>query len=284
MNPSPRPDFVERRLAAGGQRLNAVEGPPNGPPLLLLHGVGRRWQDYSPFLAAFAARAHVFALDHRGHGGSDRAARYLVADYVADVLAVVRGLPSPVAVVGHSLGALVALGVAAAAPEMVRAVVLEDPPSAGFLDRLGETSYATQFAAMQSLAGPGRPVGATARALADIRSPGGVRLGDRRDAAALRFLARCLLDLDPAVYTPVLDGRWLDGFDPLAAAANVRCPALLLVADTAEGGMLPATDADALAAALPDAARIDLPGVGHLIHGTQPDRFLRTVMNSLDSL
>ena len=169
-------------------------------------------------------------------------------------------------------------------PDAVRGVVLEDPPSAGFLDRLHDTAYGPQFAAMRSLAGPSRPIGETARLLADVPLPGGARLGDRRDAAALRFLARCLRDLDPDVLTPALDGRWLDGYEPVRAAAAVKCPALLLVADVAEGGMLPPADADVLTAALADPVRLDLPGVGHLIHAAQPARFQYLLVNFLESL
>jgi pimeloyl-ACP methyl ester carboxylesterase len=127
-----------------------------------------------------------------------------------------------------------------------------------------------------------------ARDLAELRLPGPdgttVRLGNLRDASALRFMARCLRDLDPAVLTPPLENRWLDGFDPPALAAAVRCPVLLVVADPARGGMLPPADADPLAAALPDGCRVDLPGVGHLVHWQDPAATTRVVLSFLVSL
>lgn len=100
------------------------------------------------------------------------------------------------------------------------AVVLEDPPSAKFLAHLERTAYLAQWTAMKRLAGSGRPTGEVARDLADVRLPSGERLGDKRDAVALRFLARCLADLDPAVLSPVLEGEWFGDFDPLAAAGH----------------------------------------------------------------
>jgi pimeloyl-ACP methyl ester carboxylesterase len=282
--------FAERTLSTGSLRLNVAEGPANGPPLWLLHGVGRRWQDFAPLLPGLTARWSVRAPDQRGHGKSERApGRYGVTDYVADAAALIRRRSEPAVLVGHSLGALAALGAAAVAPLSVRAVVLLDPPSAQFLARVGETMYRDLWAGMRRLAGGGRPVAATARELADLPLPSGapdetVRLGELRDAAALRFMARCLHDLDPDALGPPLDGTWLDGFDPLAVAAAVRCPVLLVVAACDLGGMLPAADADALAAAISDCTRIDLPGVGHLVHWQDTAATLRLLHAFLASL
>jgi len=278
--------FAERTLAAASLRLNVAEGPHHGPPLWLLHGLGRRWQDFGPLLPDLAVRWTVRAPDHRGHGRSERAAgRYQVTDYVADAVALLKRGKEPAVLVGHSLGGLVALGAAAAAPLAVRPVVLLDPP----LGRSGESAYRDLWAGMRPLAGGGRPIGATARELADLRLPGPapgetVRLGDLRDAAALRFMARCLHDLDPDVLGPPLDGSWLTGFDPLAAAAAVRCPALLVVADPSRGGVLPPADAAALAATLPDGSRVDLPGVGHPVHWQDPATVVRLLHAFLGSL
>ncbi|OWK39442.1 alpha/beta fold hydrolase [Fimbriiglobus ruber] len=276
--------FPERTTTSIGRpRLNVAVGPDNGPPLVLFHGVCRRWQDFGYVVAALSTRWRVSAVDHRGHGRSERAARYLVADYVADAVALLHEIGEPALVVGHSLGALVALGVAAEVPELVRGIVLEDPPSPGFLANLDKTAYGAQFQAIRQLAG-NPAVGETARALANVTLPGGVKLGDRRDAAALRFMARCLADLDPAVLDPVLNGHWLDGYDPFDAASRVRCPALLLAADPAQGGMIPPADADTFAARLADCARVDLPDCAHLIHGTRPETFLRLTLGFLDSI
>jgi pimeloyl-ACP methyl ester carboxylesterase len=274
--------FDETRFNVGKMALNVAVGPKNGPPLVLFHGVCRRWHDYGPVLATLSSRWQVFAVDHRGHGRSSRADSYLVADYVADAAAFLRTLESPPILVGHSLGGLVSLG--AAATTEVRGIVLEDPPSAGFLDRIDETNYGVQFRAARDLAGSDRPIAEVAHSCAAIRFADGTRLGDRRDAAALRFMARCLVDLDPVALTPVIERRWLTGYDPLAAAAKVKCPALLLAGDVALGGMLPSEDATALARALPDASRIDCVGIGHQIRGTRPDLYLQAVVNFIDSL
>lgn len=276
--------FAEHPISCGTAPLNAAIGPRNGPPIVLFHGVVRRWRDFATVLPTLACRGYVIAVDHRGHGRSSRSSSYLIADFVADAVTVVRELPAPAVLVGHSLGALVALGVAATVPDAVRGIVLEDPPSPEFLGCISGTAYEVQWRAMRSLAGNHRSTRDIAVSLADVRLPGGARFGDTRDAAAIRFVASCLRDLDPGVLDPVLENQWFDGFDPAAAAAAVRCPALLLAADGREGGMLPGPDADALAGNLIDCSRVDLPGVGHLIHATKPEAFLRLVTNFIDSL
>jgi pimeloyl-ACP methyl ester carboxylesterase len=48
--------------------------------------------------------------------------------------------------------------------------------------------------------------------------------------------------------------------------------------------MLPAPDADRRTAALPDVARVDLPGVGHLIHWQDPAACTRLLHSFLASL
>src|SRR4051812_34884083 len=90
---------------SSGVSLNIAVGPRAGPPIVLLHGVTRRWQDWLTALAAFTARWQVFAVDFRGHGRSGRSASksYRIADYVPDLVEFLhRDLPEPAIVVGHS--------------------------------------------------------------------------------------------------------------------------------------------------------------------------------------
>jgi len=113
---------------------------------------------------------------------------------------------------------------------------------------------------------------------------GSVRLGGTRDMASLRFTARCLKQLDRDVLSPIVAGRWLDGFDWVKVLSNIACPALLLQADITMGGMLTDDDAAEAERLMPDCARVRLPKVGHLIHWLQTDTCLRLVNSFLESL
>jgi pimeloyl-ACP methyl ester carboxylesterase len=164
--------------------------------------------------------------------------------------------------------------------------VLLDPPGPGFLSRIETTPYFTIWKALRELAG-GKDISAMAKQLAELRVPspkGEVRFGDMRDAASLRFVARCLRDLDPEVFDLPLKKQWLDGFDVFTTAKQVKCPAMLVVSDPAQGGMLPPDDANALASALHDCTRVDLPGVGHLLHWQDTPATLRLLHSFLGSL
>lgn len=283
--------FVESPLRTPDVQLNIASGPANGPPLLLLHGVVRRWTDFVPLLPALVPRWHVQAIDARGHGLSGRVpGRYAVSDYVRDVAALLRDeVAEPAVIYGHSLGAMVALGAAAEVPHRVLGVVLEDPPFHTMGARIGSTPYDSQFREMRKIVRPGRGIEDLWRDLRDlpISIPGRaepVRLGALRDSASLRYSARCLTFLDPGVLEPIVTGRWLDGFDWEAAASGYRGPLLVLQGDEAAGGMLTSGDARRLTELAPQAIVQPYPGVGHLLHWMATEATLRVTLSFLESL
>jgi pimeloyl-ACP methyl ester carboxylesterase len=243
-----------------------------------------------PLLPAFLPAWSVVAPDLRGHGGSARMpGRYLIRDFLGDVTALLRQLERPAVIYGHSLGAMLAALVAADCPELVVAVVAEDPPAPGFLERLQETSYGPLFRAMQKLAGSTRDVSAIARQLGDVvvaHDGDGrpLRLRDIRDGASIRFSSRWLCDLDPAVYTPILECHWRDGLDFPEVWSRVKCPTLLLAGDETFGGMLPAADAREIMNRLADGTLVEFPRVGHQIHWLAREATVRAVLSFLGSL
>src|SRR5437867_3138997 len=115
------PNFTTRELS-GSPALHYAEGPASGPALLLLHGVTRNGRDWENILPELTRHWRVIALDARGHGGSARAASYLLTDYIADTVRFVNEIAdsAPLVILGHSLGAMVAAAVAAELPQRVR--------------------------------------------------------------------------------------------------------------------------------------------------------------------
>lgn len=95
-----------------------------GPLVLLIHGVGLRAEVWGPQMGRLAATHRVLAVDLPGHGESDGLPGVPeLGDYVgwaAGVLAAV----GPASVVGHSMGALIALGLAVERPDLVQRVAL----------------------------------------------------------------------------------------------------------------------------------------------------------------
>lgn len=282
--------FRERSLSCGDLSLNVASGPANGPVLVGLHGVTRRWQCLLPLSTVLPLCWEMHCLDQRGHGTSNRAERYLVTDYAADVAALIRTeFREPVILYGHSLGAMVAAHVAAAEPERVRAVVAEDPPFHTMGERIGTTPLLSYFHAMQPLCGRGLPRAELLTRLGDapLKNPltgQTVRLSDTRDAAAIRFAAAALQRLDPAVLQPIIAGQWLDGYDVADVGRRLQCPVLLLQADHAAGGMLIDDDVELWRQVVADLTVVHFPAAGHMLHWQRTHEVANVVTAFLESL
>jgi pimeloyl-ACP methyl ester carboxylesterase len=292
--------FRNQFHALKNHRLHLAVGPDNGPPLVLLHGVLRAWNDWSPMLDAFAMRWKVIGVDLRGHGNSDRTpGEYRVADFVGDAVQLARDLveqPSrgePITIIGHSLGAMVALAVAAEVPTLVRGVVAEDPPFHTMGERIGQSPLADYFRGLRDVHARAQAhdsgIADLAHMLAElpVRAAGGPstqRLGDLRDAVALRFFAACLKHVDRSVFEPIVAGQWLEGFDVADVLKRIRCPVLLMQADATAGGMLADADAAIAERAIAECYRERFPGIGHAIHAADTAGMTRRTVAFLESL
>lgn len=122
--------LVEKTFYTGKVEINYVEGPDSGPPLLLIHGFPRWWKDFQPIIPELSKNYHIFALDLRGHGKSDRVkGHYALRDYSSDITALIQNLiQQPTILFGHSLGGWASLMVASKRPEIVKALIIGDSP------------------------------------------------------------------------------------------------------------------------------------------------------------
>ncbi|WP_082482797.1 alpha/beta fold hydrolase [Methylobacterium sp. Leaf123] len=111
--------------SAGRRTAVASAGAATGAtPILFIHGVGLDHTVWRPQIAAFAEQRPVHAYDMMGHGASDRPkGRPELADYAAQLIGVLDGLGIERAhLVGHSMGAMVALEAALSHPARVGSV------------------------------------------------------------------------------------------------------------------------------------------------------------------
>jgi len=125
-----------------------------GPPLLLIHGMGGSWQSWLANIPSLGEQYRVIAVDLSGFGGSDPLPTGAVFNGYADVLECLLdelGISS-VAVFGHSLGGLVALSLAARSPERVSCAVLVSGGGAE-LSRLRLAGIQAAFWVMKHLLG-----------------------------------------------------------------------------------------------------------------------------------
>jgi pimeloyl-ACP methyl ester carboxylesterase len=103
-------------------------GPPTGRGIVLVHGGGAhsRWWDHIGPLLATGRR--VVALDLSGHGDSGRRASYSFEGWAQEILAVAAdaGLGAPPVVIGHSMGGMVTLRLAAMFGSRIEGAVIID--------------------------------------------------------------------------------------------------------------------------------------------------------------
>lgn len=122
--------LVEKSFDTGEVVLNYVEGPDNGPPMLLIHGFPRWWKDFLPIIPELSKNYHVFALDLRGHGKSGRVkGHYTLIDYIKDIINLLKDrIQKPTILFGHSLGGWASLMVASKKPNAIKALIIGDSP------------------------------------------------------------------------------------------------------------------------------------------------------------
>ncbi len=291
----------------GERRLAYRTVGSSSRPILFLHGVARRSQSFLPLFSSLAIDYRLTALDFRGHGSSSwcpssnhrneassldsaEAPKYTVVDYVADIDDVINEqISGSVVLYGHSLGAMVAARFASLHPSRVSALVLEDPPWHTMGARIAETPLLSFFKGLHAIRCQTSDIQQGRKLLAEMHvtdpSTGGVtRLGDVRDQASLRFTAACLQHMDPAVFEPIVAGRWLDGYPLTETIAQIQCPTLLLQADSCVGGMLTDEDAQLFQDLCSDCTFVRSPGCGHLMHWLRPTELLSHLHAFLASL
>ncbi|MFB6095752.1 MAG: alpha/beta fold hydrolase [Halodesulfurarchaeum sp.] len=112
--------------SADGTQI-AVERGGDGPPLVLVHGTAADHRVWEPVVDDLREHFTVVAMDRRGRGASGDAEAYAIEREFEDVATVVESIDRPVALLGHSFGAVSALG-ASRMVENLRGLLLYEPP------------------------------------------------------------------------------------------------------------------------------------------------------------
>jgi len=122
---------MPRTIVHNGTRLAFEDRGAGKPAFVFIHGWACDRSFFAPQTEHFSRQHRVLSLDLRGHGESDKPqGPYPIAAFADDVAYIVEkfGLGKTVAV-GHSMGGLIVLQLAAAYPDCVAGIVLVDPPS-----------------------------------------------------------------------------------------------------------------------------------------------------------
>lgn len=232
------------------------------PSVVLVHAAAvthTAWQQQSRALAHHGF--NVAAVDLPGHGRSENSAGLDtvedLADWLAEFLAVWKR--EPVLLVGHSLGAAIALTLAANHPACVKALVLVGcglriPVNAGLLEDCSNNparaiEFITKYGHAKTAQLGASPV------------PGASLIG-----TALALMAPA----SSAVLRQ--DFEACNHWDGSRYASRIACPALIVQGKSDR--MTPLTKAGELTAQIPGASMTVLPGIGHMVPGEAPRELL----------
>lgn len=227
----------------------AVDGPHGAPAVLLLNSLGCTTRMWSPLVARLATDHRVVRFDSRGHGGSAAPpGPYALDDLERDALGVLDALDlDTAAVVGVSMGGLVALALAVDHPRRVTRLVVANSAA-----RIGSAQSWAQRAAAARAGG----MHAIADAVIERFFTPDFRLSN--PDLVTRFRAD-LLTADPLGYAACCDA--LGGADVGDKLADVR--AATLVVAGADDVATPVAQSTQLAESIAGSKFVVLPG-GHL--------------------
>jgi pimeloyl-ACP methyl ester carboxylesterase len=267
--------FVE----ANGVKLFCKQAG-GGEPLVLVHG---SWADHHSWNAVFeklAVKYQVLAYDRRGHSRSERPPVWATLnDHVKDLAALLRSFTSrPAHVVASSSGGAIALGLASDRPELVRTLVLHEPPLLKILD--GSLPLAPLLRAfwdgcarVRSLVEQGDMSGAARTFLNDLAiGPGAWEALPPKGKAIF-------IDNAPTFLAEAHDSSALDSL--FSKLQQFKGPVLLTEGEQSLPFFRPVLDR--LAQVLPQAKRHIFEGASHLPQQELPDEYIRVVNAFLET-
>jgi 3-oxoadipate enol-lactonase len=259
--------------------LATTEAGQGGRPLLLVHGFTGAREDFHDHVDAFAAAGwHVVVPDLPGHGDSHPEDVVHGFDaYAGIVLALADDLGwDRFALLGHSMGGVVAQHVALVAPHRLTALVLMDTSpdrfevDAGLVDAACDIVSTHGMAALLAVQKEiGSPLETDAARRVRMERPGWEQ---KQDSKLLRAAPSMYVAMSRALIAAPSRSEQL---------AQLVTPTLVIVGEQDA----PLLDASArLAAAIPGARFVRIPDAGHSPQVEAPERWFETVVEFLDEV
>jgi len=269
----------DRTATIGDLSLHYLDwGTAGLPPLVCLHGITQTAHSWDEVAPALARTHHVRALDQRGHGDSTWApdGDYRLATQNHDVEDFLHTIvAAPAVLVALSMGGLVAMTLAARAPDLVRALVIVD--IAPEVQRRGVDNIRNFVAATDEL-DHFEDFVTRAHAFNPRRTLDNIRERLHHNLQQLPS-GRWTWKYDPALRNPTRVGEGMG--DLWQQVGAIRCP--VLIVRGGESDIL-TPEVAARFGGIVGAEVRTVPGAGHSVMGDNPAGFLAAVEPFLAAL
>lgn len=238
----------------------------HGPAMLFVHGMCGDADVFAAQAQRFADRFTCVRFDRRGHSRSGRGdAAISIARHADDVAGLIAGLDlAPCLLVASSTGAAIALDVAVRHGQLVRALVLSEPPLFSLDSVAGEAFIGGLTPRLEEAMDGGGP-SAAVDAFFSFVCPGLWSIID--DDAKDRYRRNADIGFTDLRSPPLVVST-----SDLAALA---VPTLVITGDTSHPALQ--SVARQLAAAVPDARLVEIADCGHVTYAEQPVAFAHAV-------
>lgn len=271
-------NLIASDIVAHGTKLHYYRAGGDKPPLVLLHGLTDDGLCWTPVAAALADRFDVIMVDARGHGMSDAPEdAYTLTTLATEAASFVRNLAleKPM-LLGHSMGAVTALTLAALYPDVPRAIIFEDPPPFWNFQNTTPEQIESRNAFIEWIAGLKKKTRDELLAEGHKSNPlwSEAEFGPWADSKY-----RCSIRVSKLAFpedVPALD------FDTLFK--SIKCPAILIHADCKRGALTGDTDIAMLKEWLPHLQTYFIPGAGHNIRREQFSQYTDVVLKALTEI
>ena len=268
----------EQTFDANGVSIHYAVGLALGPPLLFLHGITERWQTFLPLISHLTTKWQVYALDLRGHGKSGRVKNsYAITDYTEDIFSFLESqINRPAVILGHSLGALISIYIAANRPKLVKSLILIDPP------------LHLQHTPLKDI--PNGPYEAFKQIVEIIQTSqpshaieqGLIKLFPEINAETHRARAEVLSQLDADALAISLENQHLAGLNLDTLLTQIECPTLLIQGNPELGAALFDEDINRALTLLRHGASVSIPDGGHMLQHSHPEAIANALNNFCD--
>lgn len=263
-------------VAVNGVRIGYTWTGSGDEPLVLVHGSWGSRHNWDPVVPGLAEHFQVVAYDRRGHSESDRpTGQGSFAEDVTDLAALIEELElAPAWVVGNSAGAVIALKLAAARSDLLRGIVVHEPPMWSLLRQGSPAAAAVAEVERGPLAEVARRIEAGDHTGAAELFVEEVALGAGGWAQLAERMRGVMIHNAPTYLDESRD-RSAASVDE-AALARFGGPVLITSGDQSPPLFGPVVER--LTELLPHAVGQTYAGAGHIPHVTHPEQFVAEVV------